>query len=387
MLLLAVIYIAFIGLGLPDSMFGTAWPAIYQEWGLPFSYGSFIVSIIYFGTMVSSLSSAKVINRFGTGRVSAVSTALTAAAMAGFSLSGSYWMLCLLAVPLGIGAGAIDTALNNYVAIHYTARHMSFLHCFYGVGVVVSPYILSMVMQGSGGWRNGYQIVFLIQAAITVLLFVALPLWNREHGDSPEPEAVADVPLGQLVRMRGVKLMWGLFLTACAIESACGSFGSTYLVERRGLAAETAASVIIFYYMGLALGRFISGLVSAKLHSWTIVRAGQCILAAGVLVLLLPGGIPLAGTGLFMIGFGNGPLFPNFNYMTPLIFGEKMSPAIIGSQMAVSSVSFMLTPILCGFLGQRFGMGIFPLYLLICFAGMVLVSVMENRVFWTSNDK
>lgn len=151
MLLLAVVYIAFIGLGLPDSMFGTAWPAIYQEWGLPFSYGSFIVSIIYFGTMVSSLSSAKVINRFGTGRISAVSTALTAAAMAGFSLSGSCWVLCLLAVPLGIGAGAIDTALNNYVAIHYTARHMNFLHCFYGVGVVVSPYILSVAMQGNGG--------------------------------------------------------------------------------------------------------------------------------------------------------------------------------------------------------------------------------------------
>ena len=207
MLLLTAIYIAFIGLGLPDSMFGTAWPAIYQEWGLPFSYGSFIVSITFCGTMISSLSSAKVINRFGTGKVSAFSTALTAAAMAGFSLSGSWWMLCLCAVPLGIGAGAIDTALNNYVAIHYTARHMNFLHCFYGVGVVASPYVLSLVMQGDGGWRNGYRIVFLIQAAIAALLFVTLPIWKKERGDRQETEAVADIPLRQLVGMRGVKLM------------------------------------------------------------------------------------------------------------------------------------------------------------------------------------
>ena len=228
--------------------------------------------------------------------------------------------------------------------------------------------------------------MFLIQAAIAVLLFITLPLWNKERGDSPGPEAVADIPLGQLVRTRGVKLMWGLFLTACAIESACGSFGGTYLVERRGLAAETAVGVIIFYYVGLALGRFTSGLVSAKLHSWTIVRIGQCILAAGVLALLLPGGIPLASVGLFMTGFGNGPLFPNFNYMTPLIFGTEASPAIIGSQMAVASVSSMLTPTLCGFLGQQFGMGIFPLYLLVCSAGMAVVSVMANRVFWPSKQ-
>lgn len=384
MLLLTAIYIAFIGLGLPDSMFGTAWPAIYQEWGLPLSYGSFIVSITFCGTMISSLSSAKVINCFGTGKVSALSTALTAAAMAGFSLSGSWWMLCLCAVPLGIGADAIDTALNNYVAIHYTARHMNFLHCFYGVGVVASPYVLSLVMQGDGGWRNGYRIVFLIQAAIAALLFVTLPLWKKERGDRQETEAVADLPLRQLVGMCGVKLMWGLFLTSCAIESACGSFGSTYLVERRGLAAEAAAGVIIFYYMGLALGRFVSGLASARLHSWTIVRIGQCILAVGVLALLLPGRVPLAGAGLFLIGFGNGPMYPNFSYMTPLIFGEEASPAVIGSQMAVASVSSMLTPILCGFLGQRFGMGVFPLYLLVCFVGMAVVSAMANRVFWPS---
>lgn len=381
MLLLTVIYITFIGLGLPDSMFGTAWPAIYQEWGLQFSFGSFIVSIIYCGTMVSSLLSAKVINRFGTNKVSAFSTALTAIAIAGFSISGNYWMLCFFAIPLGIGAGAIDTALNNYVAIHYTARHMSFLHCFYGIGIVASPYVLSMVMHGDGGWRNGYRIVFLIQTIIAVILFLTLPLWKKDRGDEAKEEIVEDIPLKQIAKIKGVKLMWGLFITSCAIESSCGSFGSTYLVEQRGLGAETAAGIIIFYYMGVALGRLVSGLVAEKIHSWKIVKIGQGVLAIGILTLILPKSILFAGAGFFLIGFGNGPLFPNFNYLTPIIFGEKASPSIIGAQMAIASLTFTTNPILCGFLGQQIGMWILPFYLLIFLIGMIITRLLANRVF------
>lgn len=384
MLLLTIIYISFIGLGLPDSMFGTAWPAIYQEWGLPFSFGSFIVSIIYCGTMISSLLSAKVINRFGTNKVSAFSTALTAAAMAGFSISENYWMLCLFAVPLGIGAGAIDTALNNYVALHYTSRHMSFLHCFYGIGIVASPYVLAMVMHGDGGWRNGYRIVFLIQTVIAIILFAALPLWGKKRGTEAKEEWVKDIPLKQVVKIRGVKLTCGLFIAACAIESVCGSFGSTYLVEQRGLEADTAARIIIFYYVGLALGRLASGLAAEKLHSWNIVRIGQCILGIGILAMILPGTIQLAAAGFFLIGFGNGPQFPNFNYLTPIIFGEDASPSIMGVQMAVSSLSSMATPVLCGFLSQQIGMWIFPFYLLIFFIGMIAAVLRANKVLWAT---
>lgn len=384
MLLLTIIYISFIGLGLPDSMFGAAWPAIYQEWELPFSFGSFIVSIIYCGTMISSLLSAKVINRFGTNKVAAFSTALTAAAMAGFSISANYWMLCLFAVPLGIGAGAIDTALNNYVALHYTSRHMNFLHCFYGIGVVVSPYVLAMVMHGDGGWRNGYRIVFLIQTVIAIILFATLPLWGKMRGTEAKEGPAKDIPLKQVVKIRGVKLMCGLFIADCAIESACGSFGSTYLVEQRGLEADAAAGIIIFYYAGLALGRLVSGLAAEKLQSRNIVRIGQCILGIGILTMILPGTIQLAAAGFFLIGFGTGPQFPNFNYLTPIIFGEDASPSIMGVQMAVCSLSSMTTPVLCGFLSQQIGMWIFPFCLLVFLIGMIAASLRAYRMPWAA---
>lgn len=382
MLLLTVIYIAFIGLGVPDSMFGTAWPSIYQEWGLPFSFGSFIVSIIYCGTMLSSLLSAKVINHFGTNKVTAFSTALTAVAIAGFSISGNYGMLCLFAVPLGIGAGAIDTALNHYVAVHYSSRRMSFLHCFYGISVVASPYVLALAMNGVGGWRNGYRIVFLIQTVIAAIMFASLSLWGKERGKEVKEEPVTVIPLNETLKIRGVRLMCGLFVAACAIESTCGSFGNTYLVEQRGLEEESAAGIIIFYYVGLALGRFVSGLVAEKIHSWKIVRIGQCILGMGILVLIFPGNILLAAAGFFLIGFGNGPLFPNFSYLTPVIFGEEASLSVMGIQMAISSLSSMTAPILCGFLGQKTGMWIFPLYLLIFFIGMMVAGLWANKVFW-----
>ena len=206
-------------------------------------------------------------------------------------------MLCLFAVPLGIGARAIDTALNNYVAVHYTSRHMSFLHCFYGIGVVVNPYVLSMVMRGVGGWRNGYCIVFLIQTVIAVIIFATLPLWEKERGEGVKEETVKDIPLKKAVKIRGVKLMCGLFIAACAIESTCGSFGSTYLVEQRGLGAEAAARIIMFYYVGLASGRLVSGLIAEKIHSWKIVRIGQGILGTGILALIFPGNILLAAAG------------------------------------------------------------------------------------------
>lgn len=388
-ILLAVIYIAFIGLGIPDSLFGAAWPAIYSEYSLPFSFGSFVTVLSFFGTTISSIFSSKVIKRFGTGRVTAFSTMLTAAALLGMSFTDSYLPMCLCAVPLGLGGGAIDTALNNYVALHYSATQMSFLHCFYGVGVSVSPYILSMVMSKEMGWRGGYRIAVLIQAVIAILLFCTLGLWRNVHGSETEDaeETGKEMSFKEIVRLPGVKVMWALFICSCAIECTCGSWGSTFLVENKGMSADRAAGIIMFYYVGIAVGRFLSGVAAKKLHSWTIIKVGQIVMGAALVLLCMPVGGSFAGVALFCIGLGNGPLFPNFNYLTPENFGEELSPCIIGTQMAVSSISVMTTPVFCGVLGQFLGMGVFPVYLLLFFALMLAAMVKAGSVFPKSGKR
>ena len=380
--LLMVIYIAFIGLGIPDSLFGTAWPAIYAEWALPISFGSFVTVIMSCGTVVSSLLSARVIARFGTNVVSAVSTLLTAIALIGFSLAPGLWAMCLLAVPLGIGAGAIDVALNNYVALHYSATHMSFLHCFYGIGVSVSPYIMSLVISGQSGWRGGYRIAFFIQLAITLLLFVTLPLWKKAHGregGAAETE-IKTLTLAQTLKIPGVKQMCGMFITSCGIEYSCGVWGSTFLVEFKHMATDHAARVIMLYYVGMALGRFLSGVLATKLHSWSIIRVGQSVLGAALVILLIPGPAAISAVGFFLVGLGNGPLFPNFNYLAPQTFGEDVSQSVIGVQMAFSYVGIMLVPLLCGVLGQWAGMWIFPVYVLVFYAIMIPLTISVKRV-------
>ena len=371
--LLAVIYMAFIGLGLPDSLFGTAWPAIYSEFQLPISFASFVTVTISGGTIVSSMASARVIGRFGTEKVSAFSTAMTAAALLGFSCSGNLLMLCLFAVPLGLGAGAIDTALNNYVAVHYSAVHMSFLHCFYGVGVSVSPYILSLVISGEQGWRGGYRAAFGIQLCIALILLFTLPIWKKAHGnkDGEDRQERKALTLKEIVKIPGVKLMWCLFITSCAVECTCGGWGSTFLVEYRHMAAEQAARMVMFYYMGMALGRFCSGVLAVRLDSWQIIKIGQWVLGTAIVMLLLPLPVSVSALGLFLVGLGNGPLFPNFNYLTPQNFGEDVSQSVMGTQMAASYVGIMAAPAACGILGQFFGMGIFPPYLLAFFIIMI----------------
>ena len=366
MLLLFIIYLAFIGLGLPDSLFGSAWPAIYEDMGLPFSYGSFVTALVYFGTMISSMAGAKLINRFGTGKVSAISTLLTAAAMLGYSNSPGFLMILLFALPLGLGAGAIDTALNNYVAIHYSASHMSFLHCFYGIGITISPYILAKTMSAEGGWRKGYLITFVIQLSIAALLWIALPLWKKQGSLSAESEEQVEVlSFKELVTTKGVKAMWSLFFFSCAIECTCGSWGSTYLVEMNGLKPEKAAAKMLFYFAGVAVGRFLSGVLSKRLDVYKIISICLCILTGGIVTLFVPTGGWLMMVGLFLIGLGNGPLYPNFNYITPILFGEEKASSIIGSQMSAASLSFMMIPILFGQLAQAIGLWIFPTVLLL----------------------
>lgn len=373
-ILLIVIYIAFIGLGIPDSLFGTAWPAIYMELGLPFSFGSVVTVLISAGTVLSSLLSPLLIRRFSTGRLTAFSTALTAASLIGFSFSDSLIFFCLLALPLGIGAGAVDTALNNYISLHYSASHMSFLHCFYGIGVSLSPYLMSLIISSPSGWRGGYQAAFMIQIFITLLLFAALPLWKKADSVHPHPseENVDSLSLRRILNIPGVISICCVFITSCGIEYTCGSWGSTFLVEYRNLPFDTAARIIMFYYIGMTLGRFISGLLSCVLHSWQIIRIGQCLLGISILFLIIPAPPFFAAVGLFLIGLGNGPLFPNLNYLTPQNFGADVSPSVMGIQMAASYIGIMLVPALFGFLGQALSPGIFPFYLLLFYIGMIV---------------
>lgn len=384
-MLLIVIYMAFIGLGIPDSLFGTAWPAIYTEFQLPISFGSFVTVLISFGTILSSLVSNRLIHRLGTNRVSAFSTLLTALALLGFSFAPNLGTMCALSIFLGLGAGAIDVALNNYVALHYSATHMSFLHCFYGVGVAVSPYILSLVIQGEAGWRGGYRIAFLLQLAITAVLFCTLPLWNKAHGGTQQAEQHSEKTLSfaESMRIPGVKLMCGLFIFSCAIECTCGGWGSTFLVEARQMSTDKAAQVIMLYYVGMAIGRLWSGLVASRLHSWKIIGIGQIVLGVGLGLLLIPGSAAISAAGLFLIGLGNGPLFPNFNYLTPENFGADVSQSVIGVQMSSAYVGIMLAPMLGGVLGQTLGMEIFPVYLLLFYGLMIPATAAVKRTVKT----
>lgn len=376
-LLLLVIYIAYIGLGVPDSLFGTAWPAIYEEYGLPLSFGSFVTVIISSCTALSSIMSARLINRFGTSRVALFSTALTAVAILAISYTGNFVYLCICAIPLGLGAGSIDTALNNYVAIHYSSSQMSFLHCFYGIGVTISPYVLSLMINSPSGWRGGYRIAFYIQIAITLTVLISMSLWRKSlqlerqqaslnDANPPVQEDKINVlSIKQVAAIPGVKLMWCMFLASVAIEMTTGGWGSTFLVENKGLAPDRAAATIMYYFVGIAVGRFLSGIFAGKLGEWRIIAIGIVLLGIALITLLLAPTTFIATISLFLIGLSNGPMFPNFSYLTPHTFGQDNSPAVLGTQMAVASISMMITPVFCGLLGQWLGMWIFPLYLLL----------------------
>ena len=380
-ILLMVIYLAFIGLGLPDSMFGTAWPAIYPEFGLPFSMGSCVTIIVTCGTITSSIFSSRVISRLGTGKVTAISTLMTACALLGFSLSGSLLPLCLLAVPLGLGAGAIDAALNNYVALHYTSSQMSLLHCFYGLGITVSPYLMSRLLGTDAGWRGGYRTACLIQLSIALILFLTLPLWKKVAGKEAAEEAPAKVlSIRQLARIPGVKATWLLFITSCSIENVVNTWGSTFLVEHRGLAADQAAKLMIFYFVGFTLGRLISGILATRLSCWKIIRMAMVVLGMAMILLLLPLPGFTVAVALFFVGMGNSPIFPNFTYLTPQNFGADISQSMIGTQMAASNTGFLVSPLLCGLLGQLLGMRIFPLFLCLLYGGVILGATRIQKI-------
>ena len=374
-LLLIVIYIAFIGLGIPDSLFGAAWPAIYGELGLPVSFATFFSLTSAICTFISSLFSSRLINKFGTYAVTAVSTALTAVALLGMSFSGNFLFLVLLAIPMGLGAGAIDSGLNNYVALHYNAMQMNFLHCFYGVGVSVSPYVLSFALGGEAGWRGGYRWIALVQLVITLILILSLPLWrkHKQHRleEAPE-EAPKTLSLKEQLKVKGLPVVWVLFFSAVAIEFCAGSWGSTFLVEHKHLAVDLAAKTVTFYYLGIAVGRFVAGLLSLKLKPNQLVLLGIVVTGAGLVILALPFGPTVSAIGLFLCGFGISPIYPNLMHVTPMVFGRDVSQSVVGSQMAAGVLGGMIAPALFGQVAQHLHVGLFPYFLGLFFVLLAL---------------
>ena len=380
-MLLAIIYIAFISLGLPDSLLGAAWPVMYGELGVPISYAGIVTMIIAAGTIVSSLLSDWLMRKVGAGVITAVSVFMTAAALFGFSASHSFLLLCLWAVPYGLGAGAVDAALNNYVALHFSSRHMNWLHCFWSVGAAASPYIMSYCLTGGFGWNNGYRSVAVVQTILTAALFLSLPLWKRRRLEGAEGESAAKaLSLPRAVKIKGVPFVLIMFFGYCALEQAAGLWASSYLVQFRGVDTDTAAWSASLFYLGIAAGRFLCGFVAERLGDRRLIRIGILTMIGGVLLIALP--VPYDAftlAGLLIVGLGCAPVYPSVIHSTPANFGKENSQAIIGIQMASAYVGTTFMPPLFGLSAAHIHIGLYPAFLLALAVLMLCMSEKLNR--------
>ncbi len=380
-LLLIIIYLAFISLGLPDSLLGSAWPAMYQEFSVPVSYAGGISMIIAVGTIVSSLQSDRLTKRFGTGKVTAASVLMTAAALYGFSISHFYGALCLWAVPYGLGAGSVDASLNNYVALHYASRHMSWLHCMWGIGASLGPYIMGYALTGGQGWNMGYRYISILQIGLTAVLIFSLPLWKRKDADDTGQTDGAGkerpLSLGQIIKIPGAKEVMVTFFCYCAVEQTTGLWASSYLVLRRGMPEETAAGFAGLFFIGITAGRAFSGFLTMKLNDTQMIRLGQGFMLSGIVLLFLPFGSVITLLGFLFIGLGCAPVYPSIIHSTPEHFGVDKSQAMIGVQMASAYVGTCIMPPIFGFLANHISVSVFPVYLL---AILVFMGVMYEKM-------
>lgn len=376
--LLALIYLAFISLGLPDSLLGSAWPLMHLEMGVPVSYMGIITMVISGGTIVSSLMSDKLTRKFGTKIVTVASVFLTVIALFGFSFATNFFMLIVFAIPYGIGAGAIDAALNNYIALHYKAKHMSWLHCFWGVGTIVSPFVMGYALTNST-WNNGYRIVGFMQLVIAILLLLTLPVWKvNEDVVSTSGE---DVGLFKALRIKGVPFLLLGFLAYCAAETTTMQWASTYFVEVKGISVERAASFASLFYIGITAGRFISGFITDKLGDRKMILLGSSVLIVGILTLAIPSSsYELAFASFIIIGLGCAPIYPCIIHSTPYNFGAKNSGAIIGIQMASAYLGATFMPPIFGVLGNASTFAIMPLYLLVFVLLMLVMIELTFRI-------
>lgn len=374
--LLAVLYLAFISLGLPDSLLGAGWPAMHLALGVPVSYMGLVAMIISGGTVISSLLSDRLTRKCGTRAVVIVSVFLTAAALLGFSLSTKYVHLLLLAVPYGFGAGAIDAAINNYVALHYTSRHMSWLHCFWGVGAIISPFVMRASLTHAA-WNDGYRAVGFLQLGICAVLLATLPLWKVNK--SAAAAGAQSVGVAGALKIRGVATMLTGFFAYCALEATTMYWASTYLVEAKGTTPERAAGFASLFYIGITAGRFLCGFAANRLGDRQMIRLGTCVLGGGILLLFASYAVPsLALAGLIVIGFGCAPVYPSVIHSTPDNFGQENSGAIIGIQMASAYIGTTFMPPLFGLLGHLTTFEVLPVFLT---AFTVLMIVMLEHTF------
>lgn len=376
-LLLAIIYLAFISLGLPDSLLGSAWPTMYKDFHVPISYAGAISIIIALGTVVSSLQSDRLTKRFGTGKVTAISVGMTAVALFGFSISSAFWMLCIWAIPYGLGAGSVDASLNNYVALHYKSRHMSWLHCMWGAGASLGPYIMAYALTRRNSWNMGYRYIAYLQILLTLILWVSLPLWNKPSKANIISESTQSngeiLSLKQMIKIPGVKEVMLSFFCYCALEQTTSLWASSYLVLHKDLSSDTAAGYASLFFIGITVGRAFCGFLTIKLNNTQMIRLGEGILFAGILALLLPFGNGSALLGLLLVGFGCAPIYPCIIHSTPIHFGADKSQAIIGVQMACAYLGTCLMPPLFGFIANYIAVSLLPLYLLFLLIFMMLM--------------
>ena len=381
--LLAIIYVAFISLGLPDALLGAAWPSMYRDFSVPVSYSGIIFMIIAGGTIVSSLQSDRLTKRLGAGAVTAISVLTTALALFGFSISRSYIALCLWAIPYGLGAGSVDAALNNYVAVHYASRHMSWLHCMWGIGASLGPYIMGYALTGGLSWNSGYRYIAVLQIGLTAVLFFSLPLW-RGQAKTARKTGVVDtkaepIPLRHVVSIPGAKEIMITFFCYCAVEQTANLWASSYLVLHQGVSAETAAGFASLFFVGITAGRFLSGFLTLLLNDTQMIRLGQGLIAVGIITLLLPFGTITSLVGLMLIGLGCAPEYPSIIHATPANFGEDKSQAMIGVQMASAYAGTCLMPPVFGLVANHLGISLLPFYLMVILIVMVF---MHERMFF-----
>ena len=372
-LLLAIIYLGFISLGLPDSLLGSAWPQMYTEFGVPVSFAGILSMIIALGTIISSLLSDRITLKLGTGKVMVISVAMTAVSLFGFSITGNFYLLCLWAIPYGLGAGGVDASLNNYVALHYESRHMSWLHCMWGVGATVGPYIMGYALASERGWGMGYRYISYIQIVLTVILFFSLPLWKErvQTRDNDTGEKRKPLSLPQILRLRGAKQVLICFLCYCALEQTTGLWASTYLHIYKNIPKETAASYAAMFFIGITIGRAVSGFITFKLNDTQMIHLGSTIILLGIIILFLPGSTLISLIGLILIGLGCAPIYPSIIHSTPAHFGEENSQAIIGAQMAFAYIGTLAAPPLFGLIADYISVALLPVYLIIFLVLMV----------------
>ena len=378
-LLLAIIYISFISLGLPDALLGAAWPTMSVEFGVPISYAGIVSIIISLGTIVSSLLSDRLTRRFGPGKVTAVSVMMTAAALAGFAFSGNYWLLCLWAIPYGLGAGGVDAALNNYVALHYASRHMSWLHCMWGLGASVGPYIMGFALTHNLGWSGGYWIIAVLQVVLSAAILLSLPLWKKQPNAASEEASSKPLSIKQIFAIPGAKEVVIAFFCYCGLEQTAGLWASSYLVLKDGLDPERAASLASLFYIGITAGRAVSGFLTYKFSDTNMIRLGEVVLAVGVVVMLLPMGYIATMVGLILVGLGCAPIYPSVIHSTPEHFGAENSQALVGVQMASAYVGCLLLPPLFGIIANHINAKWLPWYLAVILVVMVIMCEVLNK--------